>query len=395
MGRQGSRRSRGPSPARGALADWAASGVVALTGHPGGPALVPPGRAASVAAEIGNLFGVDGAALLGERAALSGRGRAGRRSVGGGCRLVGLAEGWAAVSCARPGDAALLGALVEESLDEDDPWPGLISALAGMPPATFDERAELLGITAGSVRDPHPVPPVAFGPPHDLTGRLVVSFGALWAAPLCAQLLATRGARVVTVETAGRPDGARRGEPRFYALLHARDRCVQLEPTRDSDALASLVRAADVVVESSRPRALRAWGIDATAEVARGATWISITAAGRDSARVGFGDDVAASAGLVARDADGLPVFVGDAIADPLTGLTAAALALTAPARLHDLSMSDVVSATLDGSAGGPASDLTALPVAPPRARPVPGPAPRPGADTAAVLAELGIPWRC
>ena len=58
---------------------------------------------------------------------------------------------------------------------------------------------------------------------------------------------------------------------------------------------------------------------------------MSITASGRDSPRVGFGDDVAAGAGLVACDQAGQPVFCGDALADPLTGLAAAELALTAP----------------------------------------------------------------
>ncbi|GAA1866860.1 CoA transferase [Pseudonocardia ailaonensis] len=377
---------------RDAAADWAASGVVALTGHGGGPELVPPGRAASVAAELGELFDVDGAALLGERAAFTGRGRAGRTSVGGGSRLVALSVGWAAVSCVRPDDVALLGALVGEPLPEPDPWPRLTAAVRGMGPDEFDERAVMLGIAAGAVRTSPVAAPAPLGPAGDVEGRLVVSFGALWAAPLCAQLLGARGARVVTVETPQRPDGARRGDPAFYDLLHAGDRAVQLDPVADRDAVRALVRAADVVIEASRPRALRGFGLDAAAEVARGATWISITAAGRASDRVGFGDDVAASAGLVARDGEGLPVFVGDAIADPLTGLTAAALALTAPGRLHDVSMTGVVAATLDGTPGGPATGLTP---ARPRARPVPGPAPRSGADTSAVLAELGISWRC
>ncbi|GAY07656.1 CoA transferase [Pseudonocardia sp. N23] len=374
---------------RDATSDWLASGVVALTGHPRGPELVPPGRAASVARELGEMFDVDGAALLGERAALTGRHRAGRVSVGGACRLLPLASGWAALSCPRADDIILLGALVEESLPVTDPWPRAAAAAAAMEPDTFDERAALLGLPAGSIRPVPAAAPAVVGRPRDVTGRLVVSFGALWAAPLCAQLLAGRGARIVTVETPARPDGARQGEPRFHALLHARDRAVRLDPDTDRDALHALVRAADVVIEASRPRALRAWGLDADTEVARGATWVSITAAGRTSNRVGFGDDVAASAGLVALDADGLPVFVGDAIADPLTGLTAAALALTAPGRLHDVAMSRVVAATLDGSPGGPAAG----PVAPPRARPVPGPAPAPGTDTAAVMAELGVPW--
>ncbi|ODU06835.1 MAG: hypothetical protein ABS81_03270 [Pseudonocardia sp. SCN 72-86] len=78
---------------------------------------------------------------------------------------------------------------------------------------------------------------------------------------------------------------------------------MRLDPGTDRAALHALVHAADVVIEASRPRALRGWGIDAEAEVARGATWLSITAAGRACDRVGFGDDVTASAGLVALDA--------------------------------------------------------------------------------------------
>jgi crotonobetainyl-CoA:carnitine CoA-transferase CaiB-like acyl-CoA transferase len=385
-----------------AAAEWAASGVVPLTGHPDGPPLVPPGRAASVAAELGSLFGLDGAAVLAERAAFTGHRRAGRVSVGGSCRLLPIADGWAAVSCARPDDPALLGALVEHPLPDDDPWPLLTAALARMPARDLAERAELLGVAAAPVRAVDRAP-LAFGAPRSVAGLLVVSFGALWAAPLCAHLLGRAGARVVTVETPTRPDGARRGEPRFHALLHAGERSVVLDPAdpRDRPALAALVDAADVVIEASRPRALRGFGLDAEAAVARGATWISITAAGRASNRIGFGDDVAASAGLVAVDAAGLPVFVGDAIADPLTGLTAAALALTAPGLLHDVAMTEVVARTLDGGPGRSARRDAAgwvvdtpsgpVPVAAPRARPVPGPAPASGADTAAVLTELGI----
>jgi hypothetical protein len=92
----------------------------------------------------------------------------------------------------------------------------------------------------------------------------------------------------------------------------------------------------------------------------------------------------------------------------PLAGLTAAALALTAPGDdagvLWDIAMTDVIAGTLDGTPSGPAHrhgkgwvvDTThgPVPVARPRARPVPvAPAPDVGADTGAVLAELGI--RC
>ena len=128
------------------------------------------------------------------------------------------------------------------------------------------------------------------------------------------------------------PDGARCGNREFYRVLHGGHESVVLDPT-DTDqrrALGVLVGAADIVIEASRPRALAGFGLDAAAFVAGGGTWISITAHGREANRIGFGDDIAAGAGLVARDAIG-PVFVGDAIADPLTGLAAAALAMSAP----------------------------------------------------------------
>jgi crotonobetainyl-CoA:carnitine CoA-transferase CaiB-like acyl-CoA transferase len=244
-------------------------------------------------------------------------------------------------------------------------------------------------------------------PARSVAGALVVDFSALWAGPLCAHLLGLAGADVVKVETPQRPDGARRGNPDFYRLLHAGHRSVVLDPDEPAgrNGMAALVDAADVVIEASRPRALARFGLDAHAAVAAGTTWVSITAAGRASQRVGFGDDIAAAAGLVALDDHGEPVFCGDAIADPLTGLTAAVLSLTSPAgTLLDLSMSSVVAATLDRStgpapaarrsgdgwvvdtAGGPA------PVAEPVPRAVAGDAPPSGADTRAVLRELGVP---
>ncbi len=398
---------------------WAESGVAALTGHRGGPPLVPPGRAADAARELatriaehsGGRVRLDGARLLAERAALTGRTRAGASSVGGSCRLLPTADGWAAVSCARPDDPALLGALIGEELPAD-PWPRVAAWLRAHSGAALAGRAGLLGLAAAPVRPPTAPPPaLPVLPPRSVAGLLVVDFSALWAGPLCAHLLGLAGARVVKVETPARPDGARRGNPRFYDLLHAGHRSVVLDPDRPDGrrALAALVDAADVVIEASRPRALARWGLDAAAAVAGGTTWISITAAGRACERIGFGDDIAAAAGLVALDDRRSPVFCGDALADPLTGLTAAVHALTAPADgsgvLWDIAMTDVVAAALPP--GGPRPAPAArrggegwvvdtaegpVPVAAPRARPVAGRAPAAGADTTAVLAELRIP---
>jgi hypothetical protein len=329
--------------------------------------------------------------------------------------LLPTGDGWAAVSCVRPDDAALIGALIGRALPAY-PWPPVAAWLLEHSGAELAERAELLGVAAVPLGWPTPAPRWPDLPPRPVEGLLVVDFSALWAGPLCAHLLGLAGARVVKVETPSRPDGARRGDPGFYRLLHAGHRSVVLDPGQPPGrrAMAALVEAADVVVEASRPRALAAFGLDADAAVAAGTTWISITAGGRDSNRVGFGDDVAAGAGLVARDQAG-PVFCGDAIADPLTGLTAAALALTAPPDgsgvLWDVPMSGVVARTLEtpGHSGCPGEELALaarrdglgwvldtpagpVPVAPPRRRCAQGTAPESGADTAAVLSEIGIP---
>jgi CoA-transferase family III len=383
------------------MADWIDSGVAALTGRADGPALVPPGRAASIARELaaelapGLPAGVDGPALLGERAAFTGGTRRGAVSVGGACRLLPTADGWAAVSCARPDDLALLGALIGAQVHRD-PWTEVSGWLRDHSGAELAERAALLGLAAG------PVPALAdvrsvdsgqaahvrpWGPVRSATGLRVIDFSALWAGPLCAHLLGLAGADVIKVETPDRPDGARRGHPGFYRLLHGGHRSVVLDPAtpRGREALAALVASADIVIEASRPRALARWGLDPARTPA---TWVSITAAGRAAGRVGFGDDVAASAGLVARDGDG-PVFAGDAIADPLSGLTAAVRALTEPpGTLISVSMTDVVAGTLDGAMDGTAS-VVAGRVRPPRARAPSGDAPPSGTDTGPVLSEL------
>ncbi|TCN50101.1 CoA transferase family III [Rhodococcus sp. SMB37] len=346
------------SPSADSARDWAESGIACLTGRPGGPPLIPPGRAATIArgmaarieAATNGTVRLDGARLLSERAAFTGHRRAGAVSAGGSCRLLRTADGWAAVSCARPDDPLLLGALVGADVGED-PWPAVTSWLADHTGQDLLELAEPLGIAAGPVS---PVPAEAPQPlvPRTVDGLLVVDFSSLWAGPLCSHILGLAGARVVKVETPTRPDGARLGNADFYRLLHGGHESVVLDPGDDTERreLAQLVTAADIIIEASRPRALAGFGLDADRFVASGGTWVSITAHGRDSFRIGFGDDIAASAGLIAYDAQG-PVFVGDALADPLTGLTAAALALSAPADgsgvLWDVSMSAVVSSTL------------------------------------------------
>ncbi|GAA3146567.1 CoA transferase [Planomonospora alba] len=366
---------------------WVSSGLAALTGHPDGPPLDPGHHTAEAAAQWGAALGVNGAALLTERAALTGRTRAGTISVGGSCRLLETADGWAALSCARPDDPDLLTALIGAPMSRRKlaEWCRTRSG------AEIRQRARLLGLAVSLVGEwPHPAPPCAPAAVPDLRGALVVDFSALWAGPLCAHLLGLAGAQVIKVETPDRPDGARFGDPRFFDLLHSGHRSVILDPRHQAAALQSLLERADVVIESSRPRALARWGLDAHAAAAAGTVWLSITAYGRREDRVGFGDDVAAAAGLVAQDPDGCgPLFCGDALADPLTGLYAACRVAESLARggeVLDVAMAAVAASTVSGYA--PARPVSFAPA--PQARTIPSvPAPQPGRDTAAVLAEL------
>ena len=126
-----------------------------------------------------------------------------------------------------------------------------------------------------------------------------------------------------------------------------------LDFAAERERLHDLVHSADLVLESSRPRALSHLGLVAEDVVAFGTSWLSITACGRASEAVGFGDDVAARAGFVLPDGDDL-LPVGDALADPLAGVAAAVAAAEAltslKARLIDVSMLHVAAALAIGA---------------------------------------------
>jgi crotonobetainyl-CoA:carnitine CoA-transferase CaiB-like acyl-CoA transferase len=227
------------------------------------------------------------------------------------------------------------------------PWDAVEAHLATNTGVAAVERAQLLGIPAALAVPPPENPVCALDGPlvpvsaHIESGLggggaarapLVVDLAALWAGPLCTRLLGSRGARVVKVELAGRPDGARAGDPAFWRLLNGdkEEVVVDLGAARGRAELEALLDAADVVVTASRPRAIEQLGLGLERRIAeRGLVWASITGYGfrgewRD--RVAFGDDAAVAGGLaVAAGGPDTPVFVGDAPADPLAGLHAAA----------------------------------------------------------------------
>lgn len=178
----------------------------------------------------------------------------------------------------------------------------------------------------------------------------VLDLSALWAGPLCAALLAEAGVDVVKVESASRRDASRQGNPGLFKRLNGAKRTVvlDLETPAGRERLAELVGLADVVVESSRPRALEQMGVVAAELLSCGSTpkvWVSITGHGRSSNRAGFGDDAAFAGGLADRTSE-VPGLWGDAAADPLSGLVAATLAaealVTGGRVLIDVSMAGV-----------------------------------------------------
>ena len=157
-----------------------------------------------------------------------------------------------------------------------------------------------------------------------LSGARVLNLSALWAGPLAARLLGQAGAQVTDVESTTRPDGMRVGSPAFYRWLHDGHDSAVVDFR--AEVLPALVADADIVIEASRPRALRRLGLHAEQFLAArpGRVWLSITGYGRDDDRIAFGDDGAVAGGLVGRDRNGAPLFLGDAIADPITGVFAA-----------------------------------------------------------------------
>lgn len=311
---------------------WAESGGAWLTGRADGPTLGPTG---DVGAYATGLVGGSAADLLFGRAAFTGAHRDGSTATGGTARMVRCGDGWVVVNLARPADKASIAAVIEGD-DHGDPFAAIEAWAAERSRDDVAARAQLFGVPAGVVGRADPATAVttrSVGTSGDNALR-VADLTSLWAGPTCARLLALAGARVTKIESTERPDGARRGSTAFYAWLHQRDadeRAFAFTSDEGRAQLRAALNEADVVLESSRPRALRQLGIDAHdwLQAQPGRVWLCITGYGRDDpapGRVAFGDDAAAAGGLVAYepDGDGTPLFVGDAIADPLTGITAA-----------------------------------------------------------------------
>ena len=419
---------------------------------------------AAATARWGRRVSVDGPATLGERAAIAGLSRQGPVSPGGSAFFVPAADGWVVLNLPRPSDTAALPALVCADIDPSE-WPEVARRLAAMPTATILERAVLLGLAAAAppsravqsrtAADETPYRTSAGelitsstglhgesasstglsggaaadgsnaegwsaggvrrhgvqGAPRSRTGRpRVIDLSALWAGPLAGGLLAEAGAEVIKVEGHSRADGARRGPRAFFDLLNARKRCVALdfECGEGRALLLALMRSADLVLEGSRPRVMDRLGIGPAELASSGTCWLSITGYGRSgpaAERIAFGDDAAVAAGLFVDG--GVPIFAADALADPLAGLQAAAVASEMLAELLEGETASVAEVSLTGAARRAVGQVAPhrviregqawavlvdgerVPVAEPRARPPAGTAAEHGAHTAELTAEL------
>jgi hypothetical protein len=274
---------------------------------------------------------VDADVIIAGRAGLLGHSPQGRISAGGATRLMQSRDGWCALTLSRPDDVDAVPALMQVDAVEDDPWPAVQYWVAERDCVDVTERGRLLGLPVAALGETPAEPPriYPFGAAtaaRSPSGLLVADLSAMWAGPLCGQLLGRAGATVVKVESASRQDGARAGPPAFFDWMNG-GKLSYVVDFEEPSGLQALLAAADVVIESSRPPALIRRNLGPVSVPPRdGRVWLRITGHGAEDERanwVAFGDDAAVSGGLVCGG-DDAPAFCGDAIADPLSGLEAA-----------------------------------------------------------------------
>jgi hypothetical protein len=284
---------------------------------------------------------LDGLTVVGERGSARSFEIRGRRSAGvGGSYLNPTRDGsWFALTIMREEDRAFLPALFGKEGMEQSSQEELAAEIARHDSADLLERGRALGLPVACADEVPASPAVELLARGERRERpaghrpLVVDLSAIWAGPLCGHLLWLAGAEVIKVESRKRPDMIRISDPQTFSIVNQGKDCVDVDlaDPGQRDRLVALIRRADIVLESSRPRALRQLGIDAEALVREvpGLVWLSITghgATGEPANWVGVGNDCAVAGGLsrALADATGEIGYVGDALADPLTGITAA-----------------------------------------------------------------------
>lgn len=281
-----------------------------------------------VIAEEAKTFGVDPDALLQRDLVLH---PPTRWSPNRHCQLVETADGWIAVNLAREDDREAVPAWLETDVGQD-PWHIVQKMARRRATADVLDRAALLGLPVAAVGEATERQALPLRSAYSTSSSSVIDLSALWAGPLCGGLLAEAGFAVTKIQGPDRPDPTSSATPEHDRRLNGRKRRITmaLNDTRLLEAIGD----ARILITSARPHALARLGLtpESLFDLNPSLVWVAITAHGfhGDAAmRVGFGDDCAAAGGLVGWD-DGVPRFLADALADPLTGLRAARLALAA-----------------------------------------------------------------
>jgi crotonobetainyl-CoA:carnitine CoA-transferase CaiB-like acyl-CoA transferase len=166
--------------------------------------------------------------------------------------------------------------------------------------------------------------------PLPLDGLLVADFSRVLAGPLCTQLLADEGARVIKIEDPRGGDETRRWGPPFlgdvstYFLSVNRNKeslALDLRDPGDAALARALIERADVVIDNFLPRQRVALGL---AEMPERTIHCSISGFDSDTAEADTpGYDLLAQAGggwmSITGEAGGEPAKAGVALADVLT----------------------------------------------------------------------------
>ena len=294
-------------------------------------AIAEEGAALSrLAGELGATLSIDPHAILERDIALS---PPGLWSPNRHCRLIEAADGWLAINLARGDDRDAVPAWLQCEMG-GDLWDIVVATARRRRAAALMESAILLGLPIAAIGEISVsdacVATQTLSRRKRLGDMTVIDLSALWAGPFCGGLLAEAGMAVTKIESPARPDPTALSTPLHAQRLNGRKRLatMPLDDPRLFDRLAT----ADLLITSTRAHALARLGLTPEALFARNPSliWVAITGYGFEgpqAMRVAFGDDAAAAGGLV-RWAAGEPRFLGDALADPLTGLRAARLAL-------------------------------------------------------------------
>lgn len=176
------------------------------------------------------------------------------------------------------------------------------------------------------------------GAPTALQGTLVADFSRVLAGPVCTQLLADLGARVVKVEHPIGDDMRHVGETAigglsaaFLALNRGKQSLVlDLATPAAHEVAIDLVRRADVLVENFTPGVMERLGLgyDVVAKINPRLVYCSVSAYGQTgeaARRSGYDPVIQAESGLMSLNgfAEGPPVRIGPPVVDVSSGMMA------------------------------------------------------------------------